>query len=93
MSTKHSKKKKSILAVATTLIPIATSYLNNGHIYEGAILAAIAAGLFVLYDYLDDPSKLPAGIDAAMFEEVANMGADAARSLEDEYTERADSEE
>lgn len=77
---RHSKTKKSILAVGTALIPASTTLLASGEYVEGGLLMIVTAMLFVSYDYLDDRAKgvpeLPAGIDAEMIESVVEQIAD-----------------
>jgi len=78
---KHKKKKKTMLGIATSLAPTATVFLVRGQYIEGAILLAMSVGLFLAYDYYDDKAKeqprLPEGIDAKLFEEGADVAAEA----------------
>lgn len=86
---KHSKKKKGLLSVAFSLIPIAVTMLVEGQTVEGGILVAIAAGLVILYDYYDDKAKaVPAfiqNIDQEVYEQIASIGADKVNEAIDQY--------
>lgn len=76
----HKNKKKAFLAVATSLIPIATTLLSNGKFVHGGIVSAIVVGLFIGYDHFDDKAKgapkLPEGIDAELIEQLSGNLAD-----------------
>lgn len=89
---RHSKKKKGLLSVAFSLIPIAVTMLVEGQTVEGGILIAIAAGLIILYDYYDDKAKaVPAflqNIDQEVYEKVAEVGADTVNDAIDDYTQK-----
>jgi len=93
---KHSKSKKTLLGLATTLLPTATTMLVSGKHIEGGILAALAAGLFIAYDVLDDRAKgqpsVPEGIDEKTFEELAKVGAEAAEKAVDAYEDSQSSD-
>lgn len=88
---RHSKTKKSLLAVATSLLPTAATLLVRGQLYEGIILSGMATALFVAYDYLDDKAKgeprLPAGVDEDTFEDAAEA---AGQIVRDEVVQRQD---
>lgn len=71
---KHSKKKKSLLALASSLVPVATALLSNGRYVHGGLVSLVTVGSFIAYDYFDDKAKgqtqLPAEIDAELIEQI-----------------------
>lgn len=76
---KHSQKKKSLLALALSLAPTATTLLVKGQTIEGGILLGMSVVMVIAYDHYDDKAKqpsLPSGIDAETFEELASLGAE-----------------
>jgi len=74
---KDTTTKKGLLAIATSLLPTGATLLVKGQMYEGAILVALAAGLFIAYDVLDDRVKgkpqLPDGVSEETLRSLADI--------------------
>lgn len=86
---KHKNKKKSLLALATSIAPTGIVLVTKGQPIAGGVLIAMSVGLMLAYDHFDDKAKgeptLPAGVDEELLESIAFMSADTITSLVDEY--------
>jgi len=88
---KHSKKKKTLLAVAPSLAATGITLVVRGQHYQGAALLVMSSAMFVIYDYLNDKGQpvpeIPAGIDEETFVEVAEVVGDRAEDYHDSTKE------
>jgi hypothetical protein len=85
---KNSSKKKTLLGLATTLMPTGITMFIQGNQYQGAILIAMAVALMLAYDHYDDKVKVPEGIDKETFVQLSELGADGIKDLVEKYRNR-----
>lgn len=79
---KHTKKKATILTVATTIVGSGAIRTAGGHYIEAGILFLVAGALFGAYEYLNW-QEIP--VDAETIEDGAEQIADdAGEALEKE---------
>lgn len=86
---KHKNKKKSLLAVATSLAPTGIVLLTKGQPVTGGILIAMSVLLMLAYDHYDDKAKgtpkLPEGVDEELLTSLAYVSADTVKQLTEQY--------
>jgi hypothetical protein len=85
---KNSSKKKTLLGLATTLMPTGITMLIQGNQYQGGILIALSVALMLAYDHYDDKVKVPEGIDRETFVQLSELGADGIKELVEQYRDR-----
>lgn len=83
-------KKKSLIAIGTTLLSGGLMAVNSGQTVEGALGALIGVVCILGYDYYDDRMKgtptLPEGVNQETLEQVATIGADQLTAMHEQYT-------
>lgn len=90
MTKKYSKRKKTLLTLGASLLPVAVPLLVEGSYIEGGILFGIAAVMIAAYDHLNakgESVEVPESIDKKTFEEVAEVAAEQIETATDSYSD------
>lgn len=94
--TNKDRKRKTILGVFTPIVSTGIIALSKGKMGTGVALIAIATGLLVLYQHLDEKAKseprLPEGVDAELLTRLGKQAGQEAEERINEYREKNDDE-
>jgi len=85
-------KRKTVLGVFTPVVSAGIIALTKGQTGAGVGLIAVATGLLVLYQYMDEKSnsepRLPAGVDADLLTRIGTQAGEEAEERINEYRQK-----